>query len=72
VGVCLADQEDALALALDGAGDHLFGPTVRIHFGSIDQGHAKVDAQAQGVRLSGAVGATFAKVPGALAEPMVG
>ena len=68
VRIDLADQENAVALALDRLGDDFLGPAFGVHLGGVDQRHAEIDAEAQGIGLPLRVRGAFAHVPGALAE----
>ena len=60
----LGNQEHVVAPALDGIGHDQFG--VVIHLGSVDMGHAKVEAVTQRRRRGGAIAAV--DVPGALPD----
>ncbi|MNP32006.1 hypothetical protein D3C76_1251590 [compost metagenome] len=68
VRVDLADEKDPVALAGDGITHHDLGAAFGVHFCGVDQGHAQVDAQAQGGDFLFMSGGVFAHLPGALAD----
>ncbi len=64
----LADQENLVAPSLDRFSHKFFGMTVGVHFSSIDQTHAELDAETQRGDLLGPPVRVFADVPCTLSE----
>ena len=62
------DQEHLLALPGDGLADHALGGAVAVHLGGVDQGHAKLDPEADGGDFLFRRSRPFADLPGPLAQ----
>ena len=50
-GQHLADDKGFVTSPLDGFADHSLGSARRVHFGSVDQGHAQIEAATQAGNL---------------------
>ena len=63
-----ADDEHLITDSGSGLGDNLFRAAGGVHLGSVDQGHAQIDAQTQRIGFPRRVGAAFTHVPGPLPQ----
>src|SRR5262249_12112847 len=64
----LADEIDAIARAGNRVANDLFGATLAVHFGGVDQAHAELEPELQRLELGGALALALAHAPGAEAE----